>query len=124
MVNWQFRSKRKESGAKRKIARSKRKREMGRFAIETKLGPRSVKRQRVRGGSIKTKAFREDHVNVNDGAVTKRVKILEVIQNPSNKDYDRRKIITRNALVKTELGTVRITSRPGQDGLVNGSLVK
>lgn len=124
MVDWQFISKRKETGAKRKIPRGKRKREMGRFPVETRVGERAVKRQRVRGGNIKTKTFKEQFVNVNDGSTTKRVKIIEVLQNPSNKDYDRRKIITRNTLLKTELGTVRVTSRPGQHGLINGKLAE
>ncbi len=97
---------------------------MGRFAIETTMGERSVKRQRVRGGNIKSKLYHEKTVNVTDGATTKSVKIQDVIENPSNKDLNRRKVITRNTLLKTELGKVRVTSRPGQVAVINGVLVK
>ncbi len=97
---------------------------MGRYAIETTMGERSVKRQRVRGGNIKNKLYHEQMVNVTDGATTKCVKIQDVIENPSNKDLNRRKVITRNTLIKTELGKVRVTSRPGQVAVINGVLVK
>ncbi|MEM4581092.1 MAG: hypothetical protein QW092_01855 [Candidatus Korarchaeum sp.] len=33
-------------------------------------------------------------------------------------------MITRGALVRTELGVVRITSRAGQHGILNGVLVR
>ena len=38
--------------------------------------------------------------------------------------YVRRNIITKGAIVKTEAGLVKITSRPGQDGTLNGILVE
>ncbi len=124
MVNWQLRSRRKSTGGKRHIATKKHKRELGRFPIETKLGARVVKKQRIRGGNMKIKVYSDEYVNVNDGEKTKRVKIQDVIENPSNKDFNRRKIITCNTIVKTELGKVRVTSRPGQCSTINGILVK
>jgi len=33
-------------------------------------------------------------------------------------------VITKGAIVKTELGLVRVTSRPGQHGVVNGVLIE
>jgi len=124
MVQWQKFSRRKSTGGIRNKARKKRKRELGRYPIETTLGEKSVKKERVRGGKLKLKVSRASHVNVNDGGTTKRLEILEVIHNPSNKDYDRRKIITKGTMIKTELGTVRVTSRPGQVAVLNGVLVK
>jgi small subunit ribosomal protein S8e len=61
---------------------------------------------------------------VTEGATSKSVKIQDVLANPSNKDLNRRKVITRNAVLKTELGKVRVTSRPGQVGVINGIVVK
>jgi small subunit ribosomal protein S8e len=52
------------------------------------------------------------------------VKILGVAKNPANKEYERRQVITKGALIKTELGLARVTSRPGQNGVVNAVLVK
>ncbi|MBN2150374.1 MAG: 30S ribosomal protein S8e [Candidatus Lokiarchaeota archaeon] len=124
MPQWQKNSKLKPSGGRRHRNQKKHKREMGRYPIETTMGERSVKRQRVRGGNIKNKLYHEQMVNVTDGATTKYVKIQDVLENPSNKDLNRRKVITRNALLKTELGKVRVTSRPGQVGVINGVLVK
>ncbi|MHA1792409.1 MAG: 30S ribosomal protein S8e [Promethearchaeota archaeon] len=124
MVQWQKYSNRKGTGGKRHLSRKKRKRELGRFPVETKLGEKRVKKQRVRGGKLKFKLVSDKMINVNEGGVTKHLKILEVVHNPSNKDMDRRKIITKGTLVRTELGIVRVTSRPGQVPVLNGVLVK
>ena len=51
-------------------------------------------------------------------------KLLRVIRNPANVDYQRRGVITRGAIVETELGQARVTSRPGQDGVLNAILVE
>ena len=46
-------------------------------------------------------------------------KILSVKDNPANQHFVRRNTITKGAVVETEAGLARITSRPGQDGVVN-----
>ena len=51
---------------------------------------------------------------------TTKLKIEAVENNPANKNYTRRNIITKGTIVKTEKGNVRITSRPGQVGLLFG----
>jgi len=53
-----------------------------------------------------------------------KTKITRVTKNPSNKDYERRGVITKGAIIETEAGTARVLSRPGQDGVVNAVLVK
>ncbi len=52
-----------------------------------------------------------------------KVRIVTVIENPCNPHYVQRNIITRSAVVGTDLGDVLITSRPGQDGALNGVLI-
>ncbi|MDO5821049.1 MAG: 30S ribosomal protein S8e, partial [Methanobrevibacter sp.] len=32
-------------------------------------------------------------------------------------------IITKGAIVETEIGNAKVTSRPGQDGIINGVLL-
>ncbi len=66
------------------------------------------------------------YANVVDPALkqTRKVKILKLITNPASKDLTRRGVITKGAILETELGQVRVTSRPGQDGVVNAVLVK
>jgi small subunit ribosomal protein S8e len=40
-----------------------------------------------------------------------------------NPEYVRMNIVTRGAVVETELGKARVTNRVGQDGIVNGVLI-
>ncbi|RLF03429.1 MAG: 30S ribosomal protein S8e [Thermoprotei archaeon] len=113
-------------GRKGRHVKVKRKYWMGRPPIETALGPQRVIVVRTRGGNLKAKVKFAEYANVTDPETgqSRKVRILRVIANPSSKDYDRRGIITRGALIETELGVARVTSRPGQDGVVNAVLVK
>ena len=54
----------------------------------------------------------------------KKTKIIRVLENPTNNDYKRRCVITKGAIIETEDGKCKVISRPGQDGVVNGILVK
>lgn len=117
--------KRKITGGKRKRNRSKRAFEAGGFASETSLGtPFRVKRK-ARGGTSKTKVLAEKYVNVTDKAekTTRRAEIVRVISNPVNAEYNRRKIMTKGASIETSVGEAVITSRPGQDGVINAVLL-
>ena len=48
--------------------------------------------------------------------------ITNVIKNDANPNYIRRNILTKGAVVETDKGNVKITSRPGHDGVLNGVL--
>jgi len=114
-------------GRKGKHRKVKRKYELGRYPTETKLGSNEKKKlQRVRGGNYKVKLLVCTYANVliRSQGMCKKVKILNVVKNPCNKDYDRRGILTKGAIVSTELGLARVTSRPGQDGVVNAVLIE
>ena len=54
---------------------------------------------------------------------TQKTEILNVVGNPANPNLVRRNILTKGAVVETKLGRARITSRPGQEGTINGILV-
>jgi len=54
---------------------------------------------------------------------SKLVKIESVKDNKANLHYMRRSILTRGAVIKTEMGEARITNRPGQDGVINAVLL-
>ena len=41
-------------------------------------------------------------------------------ENPANPNYVQRNINTKGAILETEVGLVRVRSRPGQDGVLNG----
>ncbi|NIQ06207.1 MAG: 30S ribosomal protein S8e, partial [Candidatus Korarchaeota archaeon] len=53
---------------------------------------------------------------------TEKVEIKSVIENPANADYDRRGVITKGAIIETSKGNARVTSRPGQHGVINAVL--
>jgi small subunit ribosomal protein S8e len=105
-------------------SRKKRKRELGRVFIETKIGPEKKKLQRTRGGNRKVKLQRAEYANVATRDGTKKAKILSVVENEASRHFVRRNIITKGAVIETELGKARVTSRPGQHGIINAVLTE
>ncbi|TLZ48748.1 MAG: 30S ribosomal protein S8e [Methanobacteriota archaeon] len=126
MALWQGRSKRKPSGGRLRPLRKKRKFEIGREQQYAFLGPQKVKLYRVRGAKQKVRILNAEWANVTDPktGTTKKAKILTVKENPSNPHFVTRNIVTKSATVDTDLGLARVTSRPGQDGVVNAVLVQ
>ena len=108
-----------------RLARKKRKFEVGREKQFTRLGIRKVKMYRTKGANSKARLLTVDTANVVDPKTNaiKKVKILTVKTNPSNPNYVQRNIMTKGATVMTELGEAVITSRCGQDGVVNAILL-
>ncbi|MEM2147038.1 MAG: 30S ribosomal protein S8e [Candidatus Bathyarchaeia archaeon] len=117
--------KRKPSGGKKRAYRGKRKFEQGNFPVETVLGDPKRKIEDGRGRTAKIKVLSEKYACVTDlttGKTTK-VEILRVVKNPANVDYDRRGVITKGAIIETSLGLACVTSRPGQNGVINAVLI-
>ena len=119
-------NKRKITGGKRKSFRTKRAFEAGGFAVETRLDAAIRVRKSTLGRTSKIKLLSGKYANVTDPSRnnTQRAEVFRVISNPVNADYDRRKIMTKGATIETSLGNARITSRPGQDGVINAILIK
>ncbi|RLI41559.1 30S ribosomal protein S8e [Candidatus Bathyarchaeota archaeon] len=117
--------KRKPSGGRKRAYRGKRKFERGSFPAETMLGERKRKIDRGRGGNVKIKILSDNYACVTDpkSGKTEKVEISRVIRNPANVDYDRRGVITKGAIIETSLGLARVTSRPGQNGVINAVLI-
>ena len=117
--------KRKRTGGRKRSPRKKRRFESGSFPTETVVGQPKTKVDRRRGGNMKVRLVRTDWVNVSDPSTgeTKKVEIRRVLNSPSNVDYDRRGVMTKGTLLETPLGTARVTSRPGQSGVLNAILV-
>ncbi len=88
-----------------------------------KLGEEKRKTSRVRGGNKKTYLLNAKFVNVKDKTKSKKVEIKNVSQTPSNRFLARQNILTKGTIVETELGNVKITNRPTQEGVVNGILL-
>ena len=125
-MKWQGRSRRTSSGAKIKPVRGKRKHEIGRESAETYVSDTKRKNIASRGGNRKVRLLRCNEVNVTNPAdgTTQKSTIENVIDNPANVHYMRRNIITKGSVIKTEMGNAKVTSRPGQNGVVNAVLIE
>ncbi|MEM1701676.1 MAG: 30S ribosomal protein S8e [Desulfurococcaceae archaeon] len=118
---------RKPTGGLKRPHRGKRRYETGSPPVLTKLGERdSRKTERVMGGNTKIKLREALFINVAlpQEKIVKKVKILDVVETPENPQHARFKIISKGSIVKTELGLVKVTSRPGQHGVLNGVLIQ
>ena len=117
--------KRKRTGGLIKHTRSRRSDEKDTFSVDTLLGDHSVRIKSSRGGNIKVSLVSDNSVNVIDKSTNtiKKTSINRVLKNPSNRDYERRGVITRGAILDTELGKVRVLSRPGQTGIIDGIII-
>lgn len=118
---------RKVSGGRRRPHRMNRKYELGRFPTMTSLsGEGEVEVLRVRGGNLKIKCKKASYANVLDPATNtvKKVKIVRVVETPANRELARLAVMTKGSVIETELGLVKVTSRPGQHGIVNAVLIK
>lgn len=126
MSLWQGLSTRKSTGGRLILSRKKRRFEVAPEDAETKLGEHTQKLIRSRGASQKIKLLATTSINVTDQKTGKASKatIKTVTENPANIHYVRRNIITKGAVVDTDKGKVKITSRPGQSGTLSGILVK
>ena len=106
--------------------RGKRRTEIGRAPAETHIGEDRRRAIRTFGGNEKVRALRATYANVANRATgsAQRVKIETVEQNTANPNYVRRNLLTKGAIIRTELGPARILSRPGQDGAINAILIE
>lgn len=122
---WQGESVRKVTGGRRRPAQGKRRFEIGLAPADTHIGQDRKKMVRTVGGNVKVRAMRSEFANVTNltNGETKKVKIENVEENGANPNYVRRNLLTKGAIIKTELGRARIMSRPGQDGIVNAVLL-
>ncbi|MFQ5976454.1 MAG: 30S ribosomal protein S8e [Candidatus Hydrothermarchaeales archaeon] len=120
-----LKSKKKKSGGLKRRRRTKRKFEIGSGHPEIKIGGRKTKVERMRGGKRKIKLMIAEDANILDPKTkeSKKVKILKVLENSANPHYVRRNIITKGAIIETEIGKAKVTSRLGQDGNINGILL-
>ncbi len=126
MANWLGKSTRKPTGGRLRPHRGKRKSEISRELTETKVGERKAKKIKTRGGHSKTVLLHAEHANVfvPKTKKSKKVKILSVVENLANPHFVRRNVITKGAVLETEIGNVKVTSRPGEDGAINAVLIE
>ncbi|WP_227353698.1 30S ribosomal protein S8e [Haladaptatus salinisoli] len=120
----QGRSTRKRTGGRLRPIKKKKKYELGREPTETQVGEPRYRTIDARGRNSKIRALTTDVANVTTDGETVNATIQDVLENGANPNYARRNIITKGAIIETDEGTARVTSRPGQTGQVNAVLVE
>ncbi|MBI2547861.1 30S ribosomal protein S8e [Candidatus Woesearchaeota archaeon] len=125
MVIIQQRSRTKASGGAKRAARGKRLYESGSLPTLTKLANPNARVIRTRGGNMKQKLLSTNKVNLYNPQTKTymQASIKTITENPANRHFVRRNIITRGCVVETDQGKARVTSRPGQSGMVNAVLI-
>lgn len=124
MAYLKTRSRRKISGGRYFNANPRRKSQLGSEPTLTKVDKTKIKKVRTLGGNSKVRLLRAEFCNLvkKDGSSAK-VKIASVVENPANRHFVRRNIITKGSILETELGNAVVTSRPGQEGTINAKLL-
>ena len=118
-------AKRKSTGGRYVPHRGRRASERDGYAIEPLVGETTKRPSRTRGGRISFGIVTAIEANVSDSSgKTSKSKIVRVKQSPANRDYERRGVITRGAIIETEAGEARVSSKPTDDGVVNAVLIK
>lgn len=126
VINQRGRKTRKITGGRYTNAQSKQKHEMGRLPAHTKVSEKNkVKAIRTKGGARKMRILEAKTANILDPKTNKFIQspIKRVEKVEANRHFVRRNIIVKGAIIETEAGKAKVTSRPGQDGTVNAVLV-
>ena len=125
---YQWRDRKRPSGGKRSwYYKVKRKYAFGRYFIPAVLSSSEERKIiRVRGDNIKVRARKVAYAVVSDPETGMSVKarILKILETPANREYARRGIIVKGTIIETTEGKAVVTSRPGQDGVVNAVLIE
>ena len=115
----------KITGGRSHPLKTRQKFQTDRYPNEALIGDQETSTRKTRGNNRKTGLKKVSHVNlVLSDAKIKRSKIIKVLENQTNNDYQRRGVITKGAILHTEDGKCRVVSRPGQSGIINAVLVK
>jgi len=122
----QSKDRRKVSGGVKQLHRKKRLYDKGSRPIMTKIGERKSRVDRVRSGRDKIRLLRANIANVYDpkNKIFKKATIKNVAESPANRHHARANIMTKGSVIETELGKARITSKPGQEGTINATLLE
>ncbi len=115
----------KITGGIRHPLKSRRKFQIDRYPNEALIGEQLTVTRKTRGNNRKTSIKTANVVNISLGnGKIKNSELIKVLENQTNNDYQRRGVITKGAIVETKDGKCKIVSRPGQDGTLNGILIK
>jgi len=118
------RAKRKATGGRYHANHKKKAREIGRNPLFTKLGETKKKVLRARGGNKINALTYANTATINVAGKAEKVKIKRIVENAASRHFVRQNIISKGAIIETDKGLARVTSRPTRDGVVNAVLMK
>lgn len=113
------RSDTKKSGGKTRSYRKSKKYDIGSEFSSPSLGETKTETKDARGNTEKTVVRTANTVNLAVDGEVQSVEIESVLDNPANDNYVRRSLLTKGTVIQTSEGKARITSRPGQEGVIN-----
>lgn len=132
MTEWHGKSRRKVTGGMLSTvrARDRRRYEMGGEPSNTTIvAGKEPKRQRHKtmGNTSKVKLLHDKFIYAAHGGKVKKFEIIQVVENDADRQFARRNIITKGAVLSAKDGSkevsVRVTSRPGQSGDLMGVIL-
>jgi len=123
MTKWNLNSKRKKTGGLLKKGRKKKRYQRARDYLPSHVGKKVVKVKKARSDNVKRIGLGLNEANVMIEGKAQKTKIIHVIENPADPHFVRRNIVTKGAIIQTEIGKARVTSRPGQSGAINAVLI-
>ena len=124
MAKWNLRSKRKPTGGLLSRNLKKKKRNRGNKFLGVSVEERNLKSIRTRGNNVKLRLLSEDSANVANKGKIEKAKILSVKENKANPHFVRRNLLTKGAIIETDKGLAKVTSKPTHNGVVNAVLIE
>jgi small subunit ribosomal protein S8e len=122
----QSRSRLKSSGSRYIAFRKKRKSDLGSVPTLPKVGVTKTRTERTLGGNKRVRILEGNIANILNPKTKKcvKAKIVSVVENPANRHFVRRNIMTKGTIIETDKGRAKITSRPGQEATINAVLLE
>ena len=115
---------RKITGGKYHARRKRKKYEIPGIPRIVKLREKKFKLIRGLGGNKRKVLLSDNTANITIKGKAKKVKILNVLETPSNRFWARQNILVKGAIIETEAGKAKITNRPSQEGTVNAVIIE
>ena len=126
MTKWNIETGKKVTGGKINLHRKKKRFQKVSLPVLTKIDKEKKRIERNRSGIKKIRLAGAEFANLIDSNTKKmtKVKILSVLKNDADPQSVRRGVITKGAIIKTEGGEAKVTSKPSQHGVVNALLIE
>jgi small subunit ribosomal protein S8e len=112
------------NGTKKLKFRDKKRSEVGNYFSATKMSDANVVSSvRRRGAAVGIKLKRAGFVNLLTKDGYKKAKIMGVLESKDNRNFARQNVITKGAIINTDMGKALVLNRPGREGAINAKLI-